>query len=159
MKSLIYCKIAFLCCFLLSGCKSPSNIETQIIHIDPQKLSTKSFSDFYKIKEVIPLETNDFSVIQEVNNIIFSEDKIIMSASLLGDAFYIFDRKGKFIHKVDKRGNGPGEYGREIGMHVIDQVEPNNNLIMNKSPRLLYYNYHNWELVKEAPWIGGSIFT
>ena len=156
MRNLFFTLLTIAYC-LFTACNETPSSEVQIIHIDPQRLSTKSFSEFYRIKEVIPLETNDSSPIPGIGNIIFSEHEIIVSDSWGGgSAFYIFDRKGNFIKKVDKTGNGPDEYGSRIGVFVVDQADPNNNLIMNKSPRLLYYNYHNWKLVKEAKWIGAS---
>ena len=154
MKTLIIFGIFFLLCFLFS-CTETQNSKSQIIYIDPQKLSTKSFSDFYRIKTVIPLETNNYSMIKEIDNIIFSEDNIIIGG-LTAPAFMIYDCNGTFVKKIDKRGNGPDEYGREIGTFVIDQTDPSNNLIMNKSPRLLFYNYHSWKQVKVAKWIGAS---
>jgi len=139
----------------LSTCTEVHSTDHHVIYINPQKFSSKSISDFYQVTEIIPLETNEYSLIGRIDNIIFNEDKIIIG-EYRGDAFLIFSRKGIFLEKVDRRGNGPHEYGSRLGMYVVDQANPYNNLIMNRSPRLLYYDFNNWKVVKEAKWVGSS---
>jgi len=147
--------LGVLICLFVASCAETQSMETQTIHIDLQKLSTKSISDFYQIKEVIPLETNDFSLLAGIDNVFFYDDEIIVG-EFRGPAFMVFDRKGNFVKKVDRRGNGPGEYGERLGTVIIDQTDLNSNLIMRKSPRLLFYNFHTWRLVKEVFWTGIS---
>jgi len=154
MKVTNICRVIVFCVFICS-CGRAQNDEIQMIHFDLHKLSMKSFSDFYQIKEVIPLETTDSSLIAGIDNIIFFEDKIVIG-EYWTKAFSIFKRDGSFLGKVDKTGNGPEEYGSRIGSVVIDQADPDNTLIMNKSPQLFFYNYHTWKKVKATKWIGAT---
>ena len=136
-----------VCC----ACSAPTE-EVITFQIDPAQPSEKSFDQFYKLKEFIVLETNELSVIPELNHIIFTDDAIIV-ANYDHKAFYRFGRDGRFLDKVDRSGNGPGEYGVRIGAFILDETGEH-NLIMNKGNTLLYYNYDRLEYVKERPWIG-----
>jgi len=101
------------------------------------------------------LETHDSSLIAGIDNIIFPKDEIIIGA-YFARAFMIYDRKGRWVKTVNKTGNRPDEYGLRLGTYIIDQSDPNNNIIMGKSPKMLYYDYHSWKRVKEAKWRGTS---
>lgn len=41
---------------------------------------------------------------------ILIRDKFIYAIDLSQMAIFVFDKKGNYISKLDKRGNGPGEY-------------------------------------------------
>jgi len=134
---------------LLSGCKSK---EAAVFHIDPHKISKASFSDFYKLKEVIILETNQQSVMPGIDHIIFSGEKMVMAEYWSEDVgFFVFDRNGTFLDMVNKRGNGPGEYGRKLEFFVLDEANQN-QLIMCKLGELYFYDHTSWQLVKTIPW-------
>lgn len=51
----------------------------------------------------IPLETTDNSLIKEYSHITINSDKIVVSDHSQGQIF-IFDRNGKFINKVARKG-------------------------------------------------------
>ena len=141
--------LPILVIMLLFGCKSD---KSGIFHVDPHKISEASFSDFYKLKEVIVLETNEQSVMGGIDHIIFTDEKMVMAQYWTEDVgFYIFDRKGAFLNMVNKRGNGPGEYGRKLEFFVVDETNPD-QLIMCKAGELYFYDHTSWQLVKTIPW-------
>jgi hypothetical protein len=51
-------------------------------------------------------------------------------------ALVVFDHKGKFLHRIEKIGQGPGEYTRFWDFDVL----PNGNIILLDSRRLLIYS-------------------
>ena len=138
--------LAFL---LLFGCKSN---ETVVFDVDPHKISKASFNDFYKLKEVIVLETSEQSVMGGIDHIIFTDEKMVMAQYWSEDVgFYTFERSGAFLDMVNKRGNGPGEYGRKLEFFVLNEANPN-QLIMVKTEGLYVYDHTSWQLVKTIPW-------
>ncbi len=66
----------------------------------------------------IPLETTDNSLIKEYSHITINSDKIVVSDHSQGQIF-IFDRNGKFINKVARKGLGPEEY-QAISLSCVD---------------------------------------
>ncbi len=53
------------------------------------------------------LETKDECLISEIDKMTIQDDRIYIKD---GEKIFVFDRNGKFLYKIDKRGNGPGEY-------------------------------------------------
>lgn len=94
----------FFTIFSVSSCTT-SSVET--ININPT--NTYKSNKHAIIKQVIHLETNDSSLIGEINNIEIFEDKIYLLDKHYSKALHIFDTTGKFIQKTIQ-GKGPGEY-------------------------------------------------
>lgn len=92
------------------GCdKKSDGKKNTTISVDLEKDQKVFFSDLFSHIELIPLETNEQSLIREIR-------KLIISA----DVFYIFDynqaeilrfdANGKYLNKISSRGLGPEEY-------------------------------------------------
>ena len=92
------------------SCK-PSHEDSTFPTIDLNKDYPTKRIDIHEIADVeyIPLETNEQSLIGNTDFQAISDKYII-----IGDMKYfqiiIFDRQGKFIRCINKRGQGPGEY-------------------------------------------------
>lgn len=81
----------------------------EIIKIDPSNTANLSMKDLYSKIELVPLETNKNSIIKEVTKIVYYEDTYLILDENQNTVL-IFDSCGKFINKIQKTGNGPGEY-------------------------------------------------
>ena len=57
----------------------------------------------------VPLETTDQSLIQGINKMATSDDKIII-CDLEQNTIFIFDKDGHFINSINKKGPGPQDY-------------------------------------------------
>lgn len=101
MKKYLYLLLKIL---LVSSCTT-SSVET--ININPT--NTYKSNKHAIIKQIIQLETNDSSLIGEINNIETFADKIYLLDKHYSKAVYIFDTAGRFIRKTIL-GKGPGEY-------------------------------------------------
>ena len=64
-------------------------------------------SDFFSDCRMLPLATTDSCIVSEVNKVVFAEDKV---ALLSQEQIFVFDTAGDFIGKINRRGNGAGEY-------------------------------------------------
>jgi hypothetical protein len=58
----------------------------------------------------IQLETEENSLIGTITNIYVSTDRIYVLDMIKTKSLFIFDMSGKFINRVCRLGNGPGEY-------------------------------------------------
>jgi len=65
------------------------------------------------------LESREESLIGEISKIELSEDRIYILDSRY-KAVFIFDKKGKFINRIKKIGQGPGEYTSLTDMEILN---------------------------------------
>lgn len=142
----IYSKIIFFYLALFVSCnnvKTDTSIEScKTINCQFSEDMSMNFSDFATSVEVIPLETNDKSLIGIVAKIHFDgEYYYIGSASMTMDKVLIFNNNGKYIKTFDKRGMGAGEY---IDLRDFTLIENKKILTLSRSNSCLYlYNIEN----------------
>lgn len=112
-----YIEVVFLIVILLiTSCQgiNDSNIKSDIGTVSfYENFSEKiPFSSFVDTIEIIPLETTDENMIGEITRIIFSDEKYYVRSTngMQNGKLFVFDETGKFIGRIGKNGNGPGEF-------------------------------------------------
>lgn len=130
--------IVYLLMLLNWACSSNSISDGQIFLVDPSEFSDNSFDDFYRLKEVITLETTDSSSMTELIKVVGIKDRIFI-LTYGRDNIYCFGRDGKFIRKLERQGRGPGEY-QTIGDFVVTQ-NPDQIIIYDFLGKLVYYTW------------------
>lgn len=93
--------------------QSPSiqiNLESE------QVQDSLAFSLFADSMTSIPLETTDDCLLGSIRDVII-EDTLIIVLPRTRDAVYFFNRQGKYLRKIARLGNGPGEYSFVIQMY------------------------------------------
>ena len=107
--------------FILFSCKSTGDkTDCEVLHVDLVERPVPTEELFSKIS-VIPLETNDSSfLVRPVKVIIKDNGYYIVDEGV--PAVFSFDEEGHLLHKIGKKGQGPGEY-REIYDAVIKEKE------------------------------------
>ena len=90
--------------------ETKSSVKNVLLDIDWRK--ELRLSEIADNVEVILLEQTDESNIARVERIIPYKDKyyVMSSIGFSNGWVNVFDKYGKFIQKIDKRGGGPGEY-------------------------------------------------
>ena len=137
---------AFILLVVMAGCGERSKQSTDdIITIDVTKGFPKKeliLQDFMDV-EYIALETTDNFLCQGIVATIGEEVIIVVNQILDGDIF-IFDRTGKGLRKINRRGQGPEEYVFVTG-YILD--EENGELFINDvtSKILVYDLYGNFK--------------
>jgi len=122
--------------FVLS-CQEEKNYtqQTQAINI-PQEISNDSvFFNEFELKSIVSLETTPESSFTMIRRMIVREDYILI---LDIHHVYQFDRTGKFLGRIGRPGNGPGEYN-----HILDVCidEKQKMIVINSDgTKLLYYS-------------------
>jgi hypothetical protein len=84
-------------------------IKNDIIPVDFDKPAQASVFDYFKSIELIPLETSDEALIGQLRKMVSVQDRYY-TLDRQQHIVHVFDKQGKFIFKIDKRGQGPGEY-------------------------------------------------
>jgi hypothetical protein len=77
--------------------------------IDLKRNDSVSILDFSESTDVVQLETSDGCLIKQIEKIIFDNDRYYVfdrEQSIL----FCFDSQGKFLFKIDRKGQGPEEY-------------------------------------------------
>lgn len=154
----------FVALILLIGCNSNKHIkENNVICIDAsvEPVKNLNLSQLGNISQIIPLETNEQSLIGNIDKILFHNDKIIILDTRGSRAVLVYNSEGKFIRKIGKIGRGKGEY-TTLNDVCIDKKNEILYLLVNQS-QILVYNItgkhirtiktdlytHHFELLKE----------
>lgn len=111
MKSQILIICAALALF--TTCKDIQDEENVVrtVTIDPAKeiISDSKFNDLFKLQRVVNLETTNESVLKGIAKIILHRNEIYILDNLNSNIL-VFEANGKFKQKINRSGNGPGEY-------------------------------------------------
>ncbi|MCK9304656.1 MAG: 6-bladed beta-propeller, partial [Bacteroidales bacterium] len=79
--------------------------------------------------EYIPLETNNNSLLGNIRKIFFEKSMFYVVDN--NNVCKIFDRKGKYLKTIDRKGNGPEEYAQISDINV--DPETGNILILERN--------------------------
>ena len=105
MKIILY--VFLIVCTI--SCNSVAEKEEATVSIDLDNISTPSYYDYFSRMELIPLETNDSSLISSVSKIVHRNNRYYILDKEM-DRIVVFDDQGNFLNLINKKGNGPGEY-------------------------------------------------
>lgn len=102
--------IIYICLYILIStlysCRKDNNNE---ICVDIEQRDKVSMSDIFSKIVIIPLETNDQSLIKEVSKIIEIDHKYYIF-DFPKSEILIFNANGKYLTKIANRGYGPDQY-------------------------------------------------
>lgn len=131
--------------FFTTSCinKTASNGDNAFLNeIDLNKNDQISINDYFAEIEVIPLETNDNSLLPFL---IGEPDKVIKS----NDKFYFLNRKeavivvfnlhGKFLNRINWKGKGPNEYF-QINDFIINRFNGNIEILSPENNAIYCYD-------------------
>jgi hypothetical protein len=79
-----------------------------VVNIDSVKSVPKEITIFSNVRYV-PLETTDDCLIGYTNKVLVENSRIYV-ADFYHAVLFIFDMKGRFLFKISRMGQGPGEY-------------------------------------------------
>lgn len=122
--------------FFLCACKSAQERTVAPYQIDLEQ-SESSWPQPVEIK-LIPLETNDFSLINAIDKLIYHQGTYYVF-DRMGKKILLFDGQGNYLRSIAKLGQGLGEY---IEPGDIDMDEEGNLYISdwNTQSILMYPN-------------------
>ena len=127
--------LAILVCFIVS-CGSP---QSEGINIDINKREKTSIYDIFDKIEVIPLETNDISIIKDISKLMIYKDKYYILDYPMSKIL-VFNEDGSFSFVIDRKGYGPEEY---INISDVEINKTNGNILLLSSVNRTVYEYDN----------------
>ena len=140
MKSIIYYFSMISIFFFLSctGWKDKKNMESDIITVNLVERDEISTKDLFSEIQLIPLETTPESLIRNITQIKFFEDRYYIHDYSRSQIF-VFDREGHFQFALNEKGNGPGEY-LNLTDFAIDTTRRNLVVLCAVSNALFFYD-------------------
>lgn len=130
--------ILFFILILNLSCKQEKTSNTSHFVINTEFTGKEhiKLSDFVESIEITPLETNQDCLVESIGKLIqYNNFYYIASTSNVINKILIFDKKGKFIYKLDKRGIGPNEY---IDIRDFDVINNDKLVIISRSNPGIY---------------------
>ncbi len=154
MNKIFHFALLSLFCILLLGCSKSKNkageymtyvYNTPTMEINKENkpinlnlLKNVKYTDFYENLDsikLIPLETTDISLIGNISRIFIVNDTIFIADYSKTKTIFAFNLQGSFLYKINKLGNGPGEY-QNINMVQIDDQY------------IMILDWFSWKLIK-----------
>ena len=111
------------------------------------KLEPIKMSEFVDSVKFIILEETNESLIKYPDRIFFTQEQIIVVDTDLGTIFF-FDWNGKYIKKISKRGQGPGEY---FGMSCMFDEQKQHLIVHDNHLRKMLFYDMSGNLIREIP--------
>jgi len=99
--------LIFLSIFLY-GCTTKQKDEMNTIRVDLEHKQKVSIFDIFSKIDIIPLETNDLSLIKFIRKLVVYHDNIYILDDL--SKILVFSHDGKFLYQINNKGMGPEEY-------------------------------------------------
>lgn len=140
----------FLVCLL--GCKKKEQQDNLVLSLNPLEADPSlPLSTFVESISYIPLETSDESLMARVSEIII-KDTYIYAVDSEQKIVFIFDKKGGFVSKLDRRGEGPDEYLSMQGV-LVDDEETAITVFdyRGANSRTINYDVHTLEPIDKNP--------
>jgi hypothetical protein len=127
-------KTLIIIMILLYGCT-----EDTIYKINPSKFRKKNvlLSEIAESIDYIPLESRFF--VQHIMKIICADSFLVVAN--YPEGLHLYSKKGDFLNKIGKRGNGPGEY--QYGTSFT--IDNKNKLIyiLDRNNNIFKYDFYN----------------
>lgn len=112
-------------------------------------------SEIAKDVRYIPLETSEECLLSDELQLYYSSEYIFVGDQKI-QKFYRFDKDGKFLNAIGKKGEGPEEYPMALFFYV-DEKEKNVYLTSSQTQSLYRYDYsgtYKGEIkLSETPWM------
>lgn len=146
--------LLFLIAGFVSCAKRGSDISSDAsnvnLRIDLNAISEPELkiSNFVDSVQFIELETTEQCIVGQISKVFFL-DSIILAVDSKAGTLLFFDNQGKYLHTIDKRGKGPGEYTR-ITCALYDSTQQQIMVFDGMMRKLLFYR-HDGTLIREIP--------
>lgn len=140
MKWIFFLTVLGFSNLLFWSCKNASNELEGVVTINVREgignsSTVLQLEDEIESIECIPLETSDSALISNILDLRMSDNYIFIYNGKTSEIFQ-FNREGKFIRKIGREGNGPGEYSLITELGIDESYK-----------RLYIFQYDNFPLV------------
>lgn len=109
---------------------------------------------YFKSFRRIQLETDTNMLIGEITRIILNDDRVYVEDNSVTEALFIFNRDGRFVNKISKKGQGPEEYPH-IHHTFYDEFDNTINILTWSGTKgrykIMSFDRDGKELLKQIP--------
>lgn len=131
---------------VLLGCAYSSPDTDEETRVDFGSLKTIKSDEIISDYEYIQLESSKTSLLGAINQVEVYNDHIYILDKNRTNTIFVFSKEGKFISKLEAKGNGPGEF---IAPNSFKIDKKGNIYILDRSlNKLLKYNSDNFKFVE-----------
>ena len=99
--------LLFVLCFTM--CNPKQQTDELTIFVDLDNPVEASLFDYFSSIELLPLETSPDVLVTGVSKIVIHKGNYYV-LDMPQCIIFVFDKAGKYLLKIDKKGQGPGEY-------------------------------------------------
>lgn len=145
--------VIFITTFLLItlvDCTSRKGESQSVVEVvDFGNVQTCKSSELIRVERFLPLETSDRSLLGSIDQLEVWKDRIYLLDTYKTNAVLVFSATdGKFIHKIEGRGNGPGEF---LSPHSfwIDRSDGSLYILDRMMSKLLKYDLESLDYEEE----------
>lgn len=145
--------VIFITTFLLItlvDCTSRKGESQSVVEVvDFGNVQTCKSSELIRVERFLPLETSDRSLLGSIDQLEVWKDRIYLLDTYKTNAVLVFSATdGKFIHKIEGRGNGPGEF---LSPHSfwIDRSDGSLYILDRMMSKLLRYDLESLDYEEE----------
>ncbi len=147
--------ITILSILSIAGCFNENVVKT--ISLNPKKAVEIKLSEIADSVKYIKLQTNSESSMGLLGSVIIKE-KYIYIQDISQDIIFIFDKGGKLIAKLDKKGGGPEEY-RYIDGLIVSNDEKYIEIIDIALKKIFVFENISFNLIEKKPFIDMNFST
>jgi hypothetical protein len=104
----------------------------------------------------IVLETSKASLIGEINKVIFTDSLIFIGDFEIQKSIFVFNHEGRFIRKICRHGQGPGEYRFRISNFFINDSLKTITITDNDRSQVIETDYNGSLLYTTSPQLFGN---
>jgi hypothetical protein len=121
--------------------------EIKIDYTNETDVSNSLTTEWFNDRKLVVLETTSESLISQINRLIVFENKYYIFDQK-GKSVFIFNESGKFLTKIQRIGNGPGEYIQATDF-TIDAENRQIILLCDIPNCLMYFDMDGKFLIRE----------
>lgn len=151
-KSLNYGLLSLLLFFISISCNVNRSFGQDIPHrinLDASIcLDSLHLSRFCDSLEVIKLDDREEAMIGTITKIGMYNNLILVLDRNVAKSIFVFDRQGRFLTRIGRIGNGPGDY-LSITDFVVDENKNVLYVLDNRANKIKCYDINSWNLKKE----------
>lgn len=125
--------------FACSANTTDTTVPTTKIIVDTGDKYPAADTEFFSHTDIVPLETNDSSLLADISKIMF-EDDFMAIADYRGNQICLFDYEGRHIRTIRRVGRGPKEY-ISLSEATLDKENKRFIIFDDKTYKLKFYTY------------------
>lgn len=140
---------------LLGACSANKEAKSLFVHNDSLQIIRIDTTQFITASDIITdinfvrLESSAQNFIGRIDQILFVDERIIVLDRFKAQGVFVFDKTGKFLHRIGQLGKGPNEYTSIDHIAIIP--DKTQLAILDRNARNVKFFNLNGQYIKTEP--------